>query len=81
MTLHFLFWLFCWSNLGLKYAGLGVADLELHGMAEGVSMEALAQDAADALLSPNLLLRGRSKLALQARHTSRALGQLARRET
>jgi radical SAM superfamily enzyme YgiQ (UPF0313 family) len=75
--LHFYFWLYFWTNLGLKYQDLSPADFELHGAPAGLGVEEVARDALAALVSVESLLQAGSKPKAQARHTSNALSRLA----
>ena len=68
LEVHFYFWVYFWSNLGLKYQGVDVRDFSLHAVGKDFDLSALA-------VSP-VLARGDAKAAHQRRYTQEALRQL-----
>ena len=74
---HFYFWLYFWTNLGLKYRDLKPEDCELHGASPTLSVTQLAADARGALQNVIELDGVRSKARKQLAQTSRALTELA----
>jgi hypothetical protein len=77
LDLHFYFWVYAWTSLGLRYNGLREDDLSLSSVEAGFDVASLAQDDAH---GPDVRLEmteGTAKENLQARYTRKALARLA----
>jgi hypothetical protein len=71
LSAHFLYWIYAWSNIGLKYEGLTRDDFALHSVGPDYSESLLV-----ALPRSNGAEKGGTKNAAQARFTNRALSIL-----
>ncbi|MEE2708832.1 MAG: radical SAM protein [Gemmatimonadota bacterium] len=74
---HFNYWVYVWSNIGLKYWGLKEEDFDIHSVGEDFDINVLAQDietpTGQTLTKPK---RGEEKTELQERYTRKALNRL-----
>jgi hypothetical protein len=68
LEVHFYFWVYFWSNLGLKYQGVGARDFSLHTVGKEFELSALVASPA--------LARGDAKADHQRRYTQQGLRQL-----
>ncbi len=78
LGLHFYFWVYAWTSVGLRYRGLRAEDLSLHSVAADFDVASLAEaDDVRADVQVDRLSGARVKDALQARYTRQALARLA----
>jgi hypothetical protein len=68
VEVHFYFWAYFWSNVALKYQGVGAQDFSLHTIGKDFDLSTLAVGGAPAA--------GDAKAVHQRRYTQRALQQL-----
>ncbi len=80
MNIHFNYWVYVWTNIGLKYWGLRERDFDLHCVDKNFDvaklLEAAPADAGDGNRNSD-----GTKVAHQARYTNKALKMLVDRMT
>jgi len=77
LNLHFYFWVYAWTSLGLRYDGLREDDLSLSSVEAGFDVASLAEDGERGPDVRMDMSQGTAKAKLQARYTHRALARLA----
>lgn len=76
LDIHFNYWVYVWTNIGLKYWGLRESDFGLHSVGEDFDFMTLVDGAPAGNVSRETLKKGDAKTAHQARYTNEALKQL-----
>jgi radical SAM superfamily enzyme YgiQ (UPF0313 family) len=74
---HFNYWVYVWTNIGLKYWGLKVDDFDIHSVDEDFDIALLTKDTSgvdEENQGPRK--RGEEKTEVQARYTRKALQRL-----
>ena len=77
LNIHFNYWVYVWTNIGLKYWGLTKADFSIHTVGPDFDLAALLDGlSSDTKQDKETLLRGDEKADTQARYTNQALKRL-----
>jgi len=77
LDIHLNYWLYVWTNIGLKYWGIKEEDFDIHSVGEFFYFNLLAQKigpSKEQLLEKQK--RGGEKIEIQARYTRKALKRL-----
>ncbi len=78
MNIHFNYWVYVWTNIGLKYWGLRQQDFDLHCVGKDFDVARLLE-AAPVAVGDGKPKPGDTKVAHQARSTNKALKMLVDR--
>ncbi len=74
LAIHFNYWSYVWTNMGLKYWGIKEQDFRLHSVGKDFDLTKLVEATEPiAKTSPEVLRRGDARVADQARFTNQAL--------
>jgi Radical SAM superfamily/Domain of unknown function (DUF4070) len=77
MGLHWSFWVYAWTSVGLRYRGLREEDLSLHFVPQGFDLASLAREPGSAAdVGVERLARRNAKEETQLRYTKEALARL-----
>ena len=81
LGIHFNYWIYVWTNIGLKYWGLKRQDFELHNVDADFDIQRLVDDGGPAAVDEDREYRiaGEEKVSHQQRFTNRALKDLVAR--
>lgn len=75
LSINFHYWLYVWTNIGLKYWGLRQEDFGLHSVGKDFDPSALMEGAEEPAAKP--VRKGDARVSDQRRFTNRALKLLA----
>ena len=77
LDIHLNYWLYVWTNIGLKYWGIKEEDFDIHSVGEDFDFNLLVQEIRPSKGQPlEKQKRGEEKTEVQARYTRRALKRL-----
>ena len=77
LAVHFNYWIYVWTNIGIKYWGLKESDFLLHSVGRDFDFRSLLNyDVGEQKVSTETLKRGDEKVAHQSRFTNKALQML-----
>lgn len=81
LSIHFHYWLYVWTNIGLKYWGLAEKDFGLHAIDDAFDVTKLVDVDNDANAPAEPVKRGDARVSDQLKFTTQALKILVEQKT